>query len=498
MFTAVRLTSGMVGLLPALALASCAVGPNFTSPMALHSDSYTASPLLTQTPSTDVVGGEAQTFRTGQDVSAQWWGLFDSDKLNALVSEAVANYPTLRAQQAAMRQARANVRAQFGVFFPQITGAASDTGSREVGISSHLAAATVNVSYVFDIFGGARRQLEALQAAVDYQRYEYEGSYLTLTSTVVTTAIQVASLNGQLSATRDIISEDEQQLSFIQRKLDVGNETLADVLQQRSALASVRATLPGLEQSLAQAQHLLAVLIGRSPDDPDARIDFELADLTLPRDLPVSVPSQLLKQRPDIRAQEALMHEASAQIGVATAAMLPQLNLTGEYGGQSAKISDLLKSSYSLSSLAGNLTTPIFEGGTLRAQRDAKVEAFRETADQYRQTVLAAFQNVADALTALHNDADALKPRYEALSAGKAGLDLVQEQFDSGAVDYVSLLTAQQQYQQARISYVQALASRYSDTAKLFQALGGGWWNRLDAVAAPAAALVAQGTPVSP
>jgi NodT family efflux transporter outer membrane factor (OMF) lipoprotein len=478
----------IVGLAMALMLPGCAVGPNFKRPPAPATDAYTGEVLPTETQATGAAGGEAQRFAFGQDLPGQWWTLFGSTRLDALIDEAMANYPDIASQQAALRAARENVRAEKGVFFPQIQGAGNGTREQVSGASigpgfpgfiANIYQANVNVSYALDVFGGERRAVEGLQAQAMAQNFKLEASYLTLTSNVASTAIQSASVRGQIAATREIIALEDKQLGIIGRQFELGSRTHADVLQQQSNLAAVRATLPALQQQLAVAEHQLAVLTGHFPHDA-ARVELELSDLKLPQDLPVSLPSSLVAQRPDIKAQVMMMHQASAAIGVATANMLPQLTLTGGYGGESLNVASLLKSGSNTWNAAVAITQPLFQGGTLRAKRRSAIDASDQAGAQYRLVVLQAFQNVADVLTALDNDAQALKAEYDAVNAAKVGLDLIQKQYDDGAVNYVSLLTAQQTYQQARIAYVRAVASRYTDTVSLFQALGGGWWNRND------------------
>jgi NodT family efflux transporter outer membrane factor (OMF) lipoprotein len=472
----------------ALALSGCAVGPNFKPPPAPATEAYTGEVLPTQTEATGVAGGEAQHFQFGQDLSGQWWTLFGSTRLDELMHEAMENYPDIAAQQAALRAARENVRAEEGVFFPQIQGAATGERAQVSGASigpgfpgyiANIYQANVNVSYTFDIFGGERRAVEGLQAQALAQNFKLEASYLTLTSNVASTAIQLASVRDQIAATREIIALEDKQLTIIERQFELGSQTRADVLQQQSNLASVRATLPALQQQLAVAEHQLAVLTGHFPHDA-ARAEFSLSDLTLPQDLPVSLPSSLVAQRPDIKTQEMMLRQMSAAIGVATANMLPQLTLTGAYGDESLNFARLLTPGANTWSIAAGITQPLFQGGTLRAKRRAAIDDYDQATAQYRLIVLQAFQNVADTLTALDNDAQALKAEYDAVNAAKASLDLIQKQYDDGAVNYVSLLTAQQSYQQARIAYVRAVANRYTDTVTLFQALGGGWWNRND------------------
>ncbi len=483
-----------VTLVAMVAVAGCAVGPDFKRPSPPAFDAYTAQSLPAQTVATAVAGGESQHFRIGEELPGQWWRLFGSQQLDALIEEAMANYPDIAAQQAALRQAREDARAQQGVFAPQLQAAFDQQRAKISGASiapgfpgfvTNLYQANVNVSYTFDIFGGARRQLESLQAQVAYRNFVLEGSYLTLTSSVAATAVQLVSAREQILVTQEVIALEEEQLGIIQRQFDIGTHTRADVLQQRSNLASVRATLPALQQQLASAEHQLAVLTGHFPREATP-VEFGLSDLKLPEDLPLSLPSKLVAQRPDIRAQEALLHQASAAVGVATANMLPQVTLTGSYGDEALVFNSLFKPGSGVWDLASSVTAPIFQGGTLRTRRRAAVDAYDQAAAQYRLTVLNAFQNVADTLTALGNDAEALRVDADAVSSAKDSLDLIQRQYGAGAVNYVSLLTAEQQYQQARIAYVRALANRYTDTISLFQALGGGWWNRADAGTSPA------------
>jgi NodT family efflux transporter outer membrane factor (OMF) lipoprotein len=477
-----------IGATIALTLPACAVGPNFQPPPPPATDAYTEEALPAQTEGSGAAGGEAQRFRFGGDLPGQWWRLFGSAPLDALIDAALANYPDIASRQAALRAASEKFQAGRAVFFPQIQGTGSGTREQVGGASigpgypgfiADIYQANVNVSYTFDVFGGERRAVESLRAQALLQNFNLEASYLALTANVALTAIQRASVHDQIAATREIAALEERQLALIQRQFELGGRTRADVLQQQSSLASVRAALPPLEQQLAMAEHQLTVLTGHFPHDA-ARGDFDLSDLELPQDLPVSLPSSLVAQRPDIKAQEMMMRQASAAIGVATANMLPQLTLTGAYGGESLSFAGLLKPGAGTWNLAAAVTQPLFQGGMLRAQRRAAVDTYDQACAQYRLVVLQAFQNVADTLTALDHDAQALKAEYDAVNAAAASLDLIQKQYDDGAVGYVSLLAGQQTYQQARIAYVRALASRYMDTVALFEALGGGWWNRSD------------------
>jgi NodT family efflux transporter outer membrane factor (OMF) lipoprotein len=478
-------------LLPiALALPGCAVGPNFKPPPPPAIDAYSPEDPLAQTEATNVSGGEAQRFQLGRDLPGQWWTLFGSNKLNALIADAMQSYPDIAAQQAALRAARENVRAEEGGFFPQIQGSGAAIRERESGAAiapgfpgfiTNIYQATVGVSYTFDVFGAERRKVEGLQAQAEAQSFQVEASYLTLTSNVAATVIQLASAREQIAVTHEIIALETKQLGIIQRQFELGSHTRADVLQQQSNLASVRATLPPLQHQLAVSEHQLAVLTGRSPHDA-LQPEFSLSDLSLPQDLPVSLPSSLVAQRPDIKMQEMVMRQQSAAIGVATASMLPQLTLSSSYYGyESVHLASLFTPGANAWSLGAGITQPIFEGGALRAKRRAAIDTYEQAGAQYRLIVLQAFQNVADTLNALDTDAQALSAEFDAVNAAKASIDLIQKQYDDGAADYVSLLTAEQSYQQARIAYVRAVASRYTDTVTLFQALGGGWWNRHDA-----------------
>lgn len=487
------------------ALSACAVGPNYHPAAPPTVDRYTAGPLPEQTASTQTTGGESQRFELGRDLPGEWWTLFGSARLDDLIKQALASYPNIAAQQAALRESRENLRAGQGAFFPQLNGSAWAYRQQQSGAEvfpgfpnfiSNLFYTTVNVSYTFDIFGKTRRTVEGLKAQTVQQNFELEASYLTLASNVASTAIQIASTRDQIAATNEIISVEERQLDIIKQRARLGSLTRSDILQQQSSLDSVRATLPPLRQQLAVAEHSLAVLTGHFPRDM-AAVELTLSDLKLPRELPVSLPSSLVAQRPDIRAQAAVVHQSSAAIGVATANMLPQLTLTGAFGNASTKLSTLLDSSagiWTLGGPQGGLAAPLFQGGALRAKRRAAIDAYDQSVAQYRLTVLQAFQNVADTLTALDNDARALAAQHDALESARASLDLVQRQYDLGAVNYVSLLTATQSFQQAQLGYVRAVASRFTDTVTLFQALGGGWWNRRDAGTLPDLASGVQST----
>jgi NodT family efflux transporter outer membrane factor (OMF) lipoprotein len=475
-----------------LALAGCAVGPDFKPPeapaVADAAHAYTSVSLPSQTASAPGTGGAAQRFVAGADVPALWWQLFRSPPLDQLVRSAVANSPTLASAQAALRQAQELYTADAGSrLWPGVTGQVGATRERVSqaasqvpgGITYNLYNASVNVSYTIDAFGATRRDLEGLQAAVGYQRYQVEAAYLTLTANLVTTAIQEASLRAQLQATQQVIDAETKSLQVVGRQAQVGAISRSVVLAQQTQLAQTRATLPALDKALAQTRQQLAVYAGRLPDDATLP-EFTLDSLQLPADLPVSLPSSLVRQRPDIQASEALLHQASANVGVATANQYPQITLTGSVGAQSLQPGQLFNRASSAWSLGAGLLAPIFNGGSLQARRHAAEAAYDQAQAQYRQTVLNAFLNVANTLRALDSDAQALRAQAEAENLARQSLDLVTAQYRSGAVSYLALLDAQRSVQQTRIGVVQAQATRYADTAALFQALGGGWWLRGD------------------
>ena len=345
-----------------------------------------------------------------------------------------------------------------------------------------LNSASVNVSYTLDAFGGIRRQIEALNAQAEYERFALEASYLSLTANVVTAAITEASLRAQVAATEDIARLQQRQLDITQRRVTAGGASRADVLQQQATLQATLASLPILRSQLEQERNLLATYVGSLPSDYDGAA-IQLDSLALPQDLPVSVPSKFVEQRPDVREYSALLHEATAQVGVATANLLPQLTLTGGYGGDATRFSDVFSPASVVWSLAASVTQPLFKGGQLVHQRRAAVAAAQEAAANYRATVITAFQNVSDTLYALQADADALAAQTAAERSAAGSLDLVQAQYKAGGASYLQVLTAEQTYQNAAIALVKARAQRYADTAALFQALGGGWWNRTDLTA---------------
>ncbi len=473
-------------------LAACAVGPNFKAPPAPRSTGF--APIGQIAPATAAVplpGGQAQRFVDGKDIPGQWWRLFQSAELNALIERALKNNPTLQAAQAALRQANETAAAQRGSYYPSVSGTVESQRNKASGAAFggvpgfptsyfyNLQSASVNVSYTLDAFGGTRRQVEALQAQAEYQQFALEASYLTLTANIVTAAINEASLRAQIAAAEDISRSQQQQLDITQHRVSVGGASRADILQQQATLQTTLATLPALRTLLVQQRNQLATYIGDLPADYDGA-EIHLDSLSIPQDLPVSLPSKFVEQRPDVRQYSALLHAATAQIGVATANMLPQITLTASYGQQAASWGNIFSPGSNVWSLLGSLTQPLFKGGQLKHQRRAAVAAAQQAAANYQATVLTAFENVSNTLYALQADADTLAAQATAERTAADSLTMVQAQFKSGAASYVQVLSAQQTYQSASVALVKARALRYADTAALFQALGGGWWNRTD------------------
>ena len=471
-------------------ITGCAVGPNFKRPVAPKVSSYTDHPLSTTVTSTNVAGGEAQHFAKGRDIAGDWWTLFHSQPLNDLIEIALTNNPDLKAAQAALTVARENVLAQRGVYYPSV--AASFSASRHRDPPGSLAPVPssnaylynlftpqVSVSYSPDVFGLNRRTVESVKAQEQNVRFQMIAAYTTLTANVVVTAIQSAAVQAQIDATRQLVDLNSNMVEILRYQYTKGYAGRLDVVAQESQLAQVVATLPPLLKQAAQLRDLLAVLAGRFPNQSPME-KFELSSLQLPVEIPVSLPSQLVAQRPDVLQAEANLHAASAQIGIAIANRLPNITLTADAGSTALSFDKLFSSGTGFWGLGAAATAPLFQGGQLLHQERAAKAAYIEAAEQYRSTVLTAFQNVADTLTALEQDAEGLKAAATAADDAQETLDLSQRQWHDGYISYLALLSAEQAYHQARINLVQAQANRYADTAALFQALGGGWWHRAD------------------
>jgi NodT family efflux transporter outer membrane factor (OMF) lipoprotein len=477
--------------LASLLIAGCAVGPDFKKPAAPDVADYTAKPLSTTVASPNVAGGEAQRFAKGSDIPGDWWTLFHSRPLNDLIERSLTNNPDLKAAQAALAVAHENVLAQRGVYYPSVSADFSATRQKTSETISatpnngaflyNLFTPQVSVSYAPDLFGLNRRTTESIKAQEQAVRFQMIAAQITLSTNVVAAAVQEASLQAQIDATHQLIDINANMVQILQRQSAKGYASGLDLAAQESQLAQVKATLPPLVKQLVQERDLLAVLVGQFPSQAPAE-KFELSNLQLPGELPVSLPSVLVAQRPDVLQAEANMHAASAQIGIATANRLPNISLTANAGSSALAIGQVFKSGTGFWGLGADLTAPIFQGGALLHQERAAKAAYVQAAEQYRSTVLSAFQSVADTLTALEQDAEGLKAAAAAADAAKRTLDLSQRQLQAGYANELSLLSAEQSYQQALISLIQAQANRYADTAALFQALGGGWWNRAELV----------------
>jgi NodT family efflux transporter outer membrane factor (OMF) lipoprotein len=479
----------ILATLTSLSIAGCAVGPDFKKPPPPHVSEYTAAPFSTTVASQNVAAGEAQELSRGGDIPADWWSLFHSQPLNDLIEQSLANNHDLKAAQAALSVARENALAQRGAYYPNLSGGFSATRQQQPGslapvpsnnaLTYDLFTPQLSVSYAPDVFGLNRRTVESLEAQQQAVRFQMIATYTTLTSNVVVTAIEEASVETEIEATRELIASNGEAVHILEYQLNKGYANGVDLAAQKAQLAQAAATLPPLLKQFAQLHDLLAVLVGRFPSQQPAE-KLTLSDLQLPQDIPLSLPSTIVAQRPDVLQAEANMHAASAQIGVAVANRLPNIQLTANAGSTALAIGEVFAPGTGFWSLGAALTAPIFDGGTLMHQERAARAAYDQAAEQYRGTVLTAFQNVADTLTALQQDAEGLKAAAAAADAAKVTLDLSQRQYKDGYASYLSLLNAEQVYQQARINLVLAQANRYADTAALFQALGGGWWHRTD------------------
>ncbi|WP_175108076.1 efflux transporter outer membrane subunit [Pararobbsia alpina] len=471
-----------------LLLAGCAVGPDFKQPSAPSAAGYTPQPLAPKTASAPGALGEAQNLVPGMDIPGQWWTLFQSQPLDDLINRALKANPTIAAAQAALHVTQENMLAQEGSLFPSI--GLNTSGSKNETSTASLAPVAANnqriyslytgqvaVSYSVDAFGLNRRTIESLAAQAENQRFELEAAYLTLSTNVVLAAVQEAGLRGQIAAQQETIKADTELRDILQREYALGELAQSDVLQQDAVLAQAQELLPPMQKQLALQRNALNALAGGLPNE-DLAENFDLSSLRLPRDLPVSIASKLVEQRPDILAAAASLHAASAQVGVAIANRLPQLSLTAALGTSPNAIANAFTPYNQFFAVVGTIAQPIFQGGTLVHRQRAAQAAFAQAGAQYRVTVINAYQNVADVLQALQSDANTLQAAVNAEQAAARSLDIARKQLQFGSISYLSVLTAEQSYQVARLALVQAQAGRLSDTAALFQAMGGGWWNR--------------------
>jgi NodT family efflux transporter outer membrane factor (OMF) lipoprotein len=477
---------GAAALAVTMLLTSCAVGPDFHVPAAPDVEGYTKEPLTPRTSSTDAPTGQTQHF-VKSDIQQEWWALFRSPGLNALIEQALKNNPNLQSAIATLRAAKETVYAQQGKFFPFVQYNFNPLRAQTASTISPVLSSAVNpydlytnqvfVTYTFDVWGLNRRTVESLKALADNQGFQVEAAYLTLAANVALAAINDASLRGQIDATNQIISINKKMLDILQRQFNTGYASRNDVALQEAALAQEEATLPPLRKALQQNRDLISALIGVYASQEPREI-FKLDGLVLPIDLPVSLPSQLIEQRPDVRSAMEQLHSASAQVGVATANMLPSFTIGANAGYTNSALVGLLTPASAFWTIAGNATQTIFDAGTLLHTLRGAQATYDAAAWSYRGTVVGAVQNVADSLRAIQNDADGLKAARDFERAAKISFDLAQQQMQTGYANILVLLTAQQTYLQAVIQVVQARAARLSDTVALFQALGGGWWNR--------------------
>jgi NodT family efflux transporter outer membrane factor (OMF) lipoprotein len=482
----------LLGSATLLCLAGCAVGPNYHRPATPTPPRYTNQPQPDETASVATEGGASQHFTLGRDIAGAWWSLYRSPELTRLVATALRDNQNLEAARQTLRQAQENALAAKGGFLPQLGGSFNrvrqEISGAEGGLSPTLGAfsetytvytAQLSVNYTFDVWGQTRRQVEAQQAAADYQRFQLEAAVNTLAANTVTTAINAAALRDEITAEEALIGAEQHILNTVKQQFELGGATGTDVATQEAQLATTEAAVVPLQTQLAQARDQLAAYLGLPPSalgTPDVQLD----KLILPGELPVSLPSSLVAQRPDIRASEAQLQQATAQLGVAISNRLPQVTLSAFVGSAPGRIGDLFTPGNGIWGLTNQIAGPLFQGGTLLHQQRAAAAAMRAATANYRNTVITAFQNVADVLTALAQDAKALAANQDEERAAARSLSLARLQYEAGGAAYLTVLTAQTQYQNAVIGLIRARAARYADTAALFAALGGGWWHRND------------------
>ena len=473
----------------AILLAGCTVGPHYRPPAPPTVTTYDRAPEPSQTVNSAGAAGAAQHLNPAMDVPAQWWTLFHSPQLDRLVREALANSPTLAQASARLKQAQEESNARTGATKYPSANATVSAQREQVDLATFgvpfpspppfsLLNGSVAVSYALDLFGANRRLIEGLNAQVEYQRWQLQGARQMLAGNVLSAAIRQAQLNSQIQISRQVLALQQHQLNITEQRVQAGGIPTYEINRQRTLVEQTRAGIPPLEQQLAVVNHQLAVLIGKTP--AAAQIDsISLDSLQLPQEMPLSVPSSLVHQRPDIRAAESLLHQASTNVGVATANMYPQIVLSGSIGG----IGTNFTSGSEVWNVGASLAQPIFNGGALRAEKRKAVAAYEEAGSGYQQTVLHAFREVADALRAIENDAQTLQARTEAATQAEVTYQIASQRFNAGGISQLSLLDAQRQYEQTLLERATSAANRYTDSASLFQALGGGWWNETQASA---------------
>ena len=478
-----------------LSISSCAVGPNFERPKPPAGQTYDRP----EQPASDAATAGAVSMTPGADVPAQWWQLFKSPMLDQTLREAIAGSPTMASAQATLAAAREAVIIARAGYLPRLsaTAGAQHTGGGTPGgggsggnfgggsESSTSYSLGLTASYTFNAFGGATlRLVEQQQALADSQRYQLAGTYLTLTGSVVNEVLNVASSKLQIAITLDLLANDQKNLDLTQRMFEVGAAARTDVLTAESQLASDQTTLPSLRQQLSVARHALAILVGQPPVDWQVP-DFELDTFTLPAAVPLSLPSELVRQRPDILAAEEQLHAASANIGIAVAQEYPSITLSGSLTRDALTAANLFHDFDRLWNIGGTLAQPLFAGGALRAQTRQARDEFRSQAAAYTQVVLTAFGQVADDLRALEHDAQRVTAFARALRIASDSLALQRISYAAGKTTILQLIDAERSYSQARLGSAGAQVQQFEDAANLFVALGGGWWN--SSIAPPAA-----------
>jgi NodT family efflux transporter outer membrane factor (OMF) lipoprotein len=474
-------------LLALSAFSGCAVGPDFEVPAAPSVDRITARPLAHETAAANTPGGGAvQDFIVGGTVSADWWTLFRSPVLNKLIQDALLANPDLASARAALRIANANAAAERAAFFPGLTAGFDATRQKSSNTLSpvlanpapvfNLYTPQLAISYVPDLFGGTRRSVESAEAVARGQAFALRAAHLTLASNVALAAVQFASLRDQTAAQEKIVEDADRLRQLLQDQNAHGAASKASVSAQDALLAQARTSLVVLQKQLAQQQDLLAALTGKLPADFEAPA-LGLADLTLPREVPVSLPADLVRQRPDVRIAEENLHAANAQVGVAIAAMLPNITLSANAGSAATAIGSLFGPGSGFWSIGAGLVQPLFDGGALLNKKRAADAALDQAQAQYQSAVITAFQNTADALEAVHFDAAGAAASAAANAAAADNFSRASHQRELGDIGMPGVLLSEQTYEQAQISLIQARASRYADVVGLYQALGGGWWN---------------------
>ncbi|HUL42284.1 MAG TPA: efflux transporter outer membrane subunit [Burkholderiales bacterium] len=489
---ALRVVRGLC-LASLCSVVGCAVGPDFVPPSKPSVGQYTHGKEPSATLNAD---GQAQHFEPGAEVVGDWWRLFNSDKLDSVVKEAVTQNQNIQSAQASLRQSRAQLQAGYGVFYPQIDAgfSASRQRSSPARVSGNVESSVFNlftlsavVSYTLDVFGGERRNIENLQALVEYQRYTLLATYLTLTGNIVNATIAQAAYAAEIEATQQLVDSLKEEIKITEAQAQAGTIPYSNLLSLQSQSAAIEATLPPIRQKLNQTEHLLATLAGRAPADWQPQ-KISLEEIALPENLPLTLPSEVVGQRPDILEAEALLHSSSAQIGIATAALFPSFTINAGYGLNNTSAGNLFGSNSSFWSIGGGVVAPLFHGGTLLSQRQAAIEGYQQSLSNYRQTVLGGLEQVADTLRALEHDAETLQAESNALTTAEEALSLIRTNYRAGTVSYLQVLIATTQFHQAQIGYLQAKAQRLQDTVALYVALGGGWWNGGNLVPANAAA----------